>query len=217
MAHRARPIAAAAASTLPLRQPQQRQPRLGSNPPSAGAPVCPLCRCELTSQPVHLGLLVECRGRGSLRDSLSAFAGTLRLLDRALPVTMQLQDLGAMDPADPRKGRHFRLAPTRQGGGPLAGATERVHRLACLDDAAVHQTGHEQRQLPGGDRDHNLVQQRQPLLHASLFDPYPALLVTRAGDQVRVAAALADHPQRVPRMCRQPPTRRHRSAVPPPG
>ena len=41
------------------------------------------------------------------------------------------------------------------------GAAKRVHLLTGLDHAAVHQAGHERGQLPGGDRDHDLVQQRQ--------------------------------------------------------
>ena len=99
-----------------------------------------------------------------------------------------------MHQADAGEGDHLGLllAPLRQGGGPLAGAVERVHLLTGLDHAAIDQTRHEGRQLPRGDRDHGLVQQREPLLDLPLLHANPALLVPGAGDQVRVPAALAD-------------------------
>ena len=177
-----------------LRQPQQGQARLRFQAPLARAPVRLLGRRELAAQPVHLRLLVECRGGGLLADPLGTLAGALRLLDRLLPGAAQLHDLGAMHPADAGEGDHLGLllAPLRQGGGPLAGAAERVHLLTGLDHAAIHQTRHEGRQLSRGDRDHDLVQQREPLLDLPLSDTNPALLVPGAGDQVRITAALAD-------------------------
>ena len=99
-----------------------------------------------------------------------------------------------MHPANAREGDHLGLllAPLRQGGGPLAGAAERVHLLTGLDHAAIHQARHEGRQLPRCDCDHHLVEQREPLFDLPLLDANPALIVPGAGDQVRIPAALAD-------------------------
>ena len=99
-----------------------------------------------------------------------------------------------MHPANACEGDHLGLllAPLRQRGGPLAGAAERVHLLTGLDHTAIHQARHEGRQLPRGNGDHHLVQQREPLLDLPLLDANPALIVPGTGDQVRIAAALAD-------------------------
>ena len=99
-----------------------------------------------------------------------------------------------MHPADAGEGDHLGLllAPLCQRGGPLAGAAERVDLLTGLDHTAIHQAGHDGRQLPRGDRDHHLVQQREPLLDLPLLDANPALIVPATGDQVRVPATLAD-------------------------
>jgi hypothetical protein len=80
----------------------------------------------------------------------------------------------------------------RQGGGPLAGAVNRVHLLTGVDHAAVHQAGHEGGQLSSRDHDHGLVQEREAGLHLPLLQSNSALLVAGTGDQVRVAAALTD-------------------------
>jgi hypothetical protein len=143
---------------------------------------------------MHLRLLVKCRGGGPPVHALGPLAGALRLFDRISPGPPQLHDLGAMHPAGACEGDHLGLllAPLRQGRGPFAGAAERVHLLTGLDHAAIHQTRHEGRQLPRGDGDHDLVQQREPLLDLPLSNANPPLLVSGAGDQVRILAALAD-------------------------
>ena len=53
-------------------------------------------------------------------------------------------------------------APCRERRGPFAGPVEGVHPLAAADDAAIDQPGDDRRQLPGGRRDHRLVEEREP-------------------------------------------------------
>ena len=120
-----------------------------------------------------------------------------------------------MHAADAGEGGHVGLAPSRQGGRPLAGATESVHSLAGLDDRAIHQPRHEQRQLARGRGDHDLVEERQSFLNASLQDQYAALLVPGAGNEVGVAASPADlsGPHRA--CVRRLQARQWRSAAPP--
>ena len=70
--------------------------------------------------------------------------------------------------------------------------SNRIYLLTGPDHAAVHQARHEGRQLSGSDRDHGLVQEREPGFDLPLLQSNPALLVAGTGDQIRVAAALAD-------------------------
>ena len=153
-----------------------------------------LGRRELPSQTMDLCLLVERRGGSPPVDALRTRAGAPRFLDRLRPGALQLHDLCAMHLADAGEGDHIglALAPPGQGGRPLAGAVERIYLLTGLDHAAVHQARHEGRQLSGGDRDHGLVQEREPGFDLPLPQSNPALLVAGTGDEVRVAAALAD-------------------------
>jgi hypothetical protein len=143
---------------------------------------------------VYLGLLVERCGGGRLIDPLATLAGALRLLYRVTPGAVQLHDLRAMHQAKASEGDHLGLllAPLREGGGPLAGVAQRVHLLTGLNHAAIDQARDDGRQLPCGDRDHDFVQQRQPLLDLPLQHSHPALLVAGAGDQVCLPEALAD-------------------------
>jgi hypothetical protein len=143
---------------------------------------------------MDLCLLVERRGGSPLVDALRSRAGAPRFLDRLWPGAPQLHDLCAMHLADTGEGDHIGLAfaPPRQGGRPLAGAIECICLLTGRDHAAIHQARHEGRQLSGGDRDHSLIQEREPGFDLRLLQSYPALLVAGAGDEVRVATALAD-------------------------
>jgi hypothetical protein len=177
-----------------LRHPHQGETRLWVEAPVAGASIGLLGRRKLPAKAVHLRLLVERRGGGRLVDSLRTLAGALRLLQCVLPRAVQLHDLGTMDPADPREGDHVGLfgAPAGQRSGPLAGAAECVHFLTGPDDTAVHQAHDERWQLRRRDGDHDLVQQRQPLLDPSLLQSNATLLVPGAGDQICVSAGFTD-------------------------
>ncbi len=175
-----------------FRQPQQGQPGLRVEPAAARAPVRPLGRRELAPQAVHLGLLVECRGHRSPRGSLGAFAGTVRLLDRAMPVAVQQPDLGAMHAADPGERGEVGLAPARQGGGPLACTADRVNRHAGLDDAQYIRPVIINDSSPAVTATMTSSSSASPSWTRPCSTAYQALLVTGAGDQVGVAAALAD-------------------------
>ncbi len=199
-----------------LRHPHQGETRLWFQAPLAGASIRLLGRRKLPAKAVDLRLLVERRGGGLLVDPLGTLAGALRLLDRVLPGAVQLHDLGAMDPADPREGDHvgLLLAPPGQRSGPLAGAAECVHLLTGPDHAAVHQTRDEWRQLRRRDRDHDLVQQRQPPLNLPLLQSNPTLLVPGAGDQVCVFRSIRRSRRRSRRSRMRPRSRRRQAAVP---
>ncbi len=64
--------------------------------------------------------------------------------------------------------------------------------LATLDHAAVDDARDDGRQLPGCDRHHRLVQEREPVVDHAPADPRPALCVQREGEQVGVDEALGD-------------------------
>jgi hypothetical protein len=85
-----------------------------------------------------------------------------------------LHDLGSMHEARGSEGDHLGLlrAPLHQRGGPLAGTVQRVRLLAGFDHAAIDQAGHDGRQLPHGDRDHGLVQERESRLYLLHLSPH---------------------------------------------
>jgi hypothetical protein len=181
---------------LPLREARKGQARLWFPSAATRFPVR-LLRCyELPLEATDLRLLVEGLARPELVHVLfETLASSLRLVERVLPGTLDLHDLGAMHQAPAGERHHVRLprAPVRQGGRPLLGATQRVHLLTKRDHRAVDQARDDGRQLPRGDRDHGLVQQPETLLDPPLFDQRAALLLHRKGEQVSIAEALA-HP-----------------------
>ena len=121
-------------------------------------------------------------------------AGPARLGQRVRPCALELQDLRAMHQARRGEDHHLALllAPAAERGRPLASAAERVDPLAAVDHAAVDQTGHHRRQLAGRDRDHRLVEQREPLLDPAHLEERPPLHVPRGGDQVTIAETSAE-------------------------
>ena len=177
-----------------LREAQKRQARLGFQAKLACAAIRLLGRRELPFQAMDLGLLVERPGGSPAIDTPRPHAGSSRLVDRLRPRALELHDLGPMDLAGADEGDHVGLsfAPLRKGGGPFAGTVDRIHLLTGADDAAVHQAGHERRQLPSGDRDHGLVQEGETGLDLPLLQASSALLMAGAGNQIGIAAALAD-------------------------
>ena len=84
------------------------------------------------------------------------------------------------------------LAPAAERGRPLASAAELLDALAAVDHAAVDETGHHRRELAGRDRDHRLVEKREPLLEAPHLEERPSLDVACGGDQVTLAEASAE-------------------------
>ena len=138
----ARRIDAAAASTSPLRQPQQRQVRApGRRPQVAASPIPGLRRLEPATQSVELGQLVDRLPDGWLRRrSRQPLPRTLCLVGRLAPRAVESQQLRAKDEAVAAERDHvgLRLPPALQGRGPFLGTAEVEHRLARLDDRAVH-------------------------------------------------------------------------------
>ena len=121
------------------------------------------------------------------------------LLDRIPPGATELHDLGAVHAAGAGEGDYLGLgfAPTGKRGGPLAGAAEGEDLATGQDDAAINLARHERREFAGHDRDHRLVEQREPGQPA-LAATNRALLVQRAGEKIGVVES-AHRPGRIGR------------------
>ena len=133
------------------------------------------------------------RGRPD-RDRAEALAGAPRLLQRHLPVARQLQDLGPVDQADAGWATISGCWPHQPASavGPLARAPQLERPLAEGDRIAVHQAGHDRRQLARDDGHHRLVHQAQPLLHPPEPDERVTLLLDDERDEITIPEALAD-------------------------
>jgi hypothetical protein len=110
------------------------------------------------------------------------------------PRALQLQDLRAMHQARRGEDHHLPLvlAPAAERSRPFASAAERLHSLAAVDHAAGDETGHHRRELTGGDLEHRLVEQREPLLDPAHLEERPSLHVPCGGDQVTIAETSAE-------------------------
>ena len=178
-----------------LREPQQGEPGLRLPAEAARFLVRVLRGIQLSAQPVDVALQIGRLRRGSgVHRALEAHARALRLLDRGRPRTVQLHDLGAVDHAPPGE-RHqvgLPVAPLLQRRGPFLRAAKVVDLLARRDHTAVHDPGHDRRQLAGCGRDHRLVEEAEPLPHATRLDQPAALAVHREREEIAIAEALAD-------------------------
>ena len=143
----------AAATSLALGQPQERDPRLGPPAKPAGAAVCRLRLSELASQPMELGRLVDrlAEGRIGLRlgESLARLPGLRRSV---LPCAVELLELGAAQQALPAEVHELRLglAPAVERRGPLLRPTQVEDRWQARDDRAVRDARNDRRHLAGG-------------------------------------------------------------------
>ena len=167
--------------------------RLVSAP--ARVPVIVLGDAELALQAMELPLPVEGLGGGRLvHRQRAALTRPARLFQRLGPRTVQLHDLGPMNQTGAGEADHvgLLLAPARQGRRPLLGAPRLVRGLTARDHAAIDETVDDRRQLARGDRNHGLVQQPETLHNPPLLDQQDALGLSRQGEQVRIAEALAD-------------------------
>src|SRR5205823_2366777 len=134
---------------------------------------------EITPEAVDLPSLVAglTRGRRVLSPK-AALACPARLLPRRRPGTMQLHDLGTMHETTAGEGDQIglALAPGSQSCGPLLGTVKLVRVLAGQNGAAIDDPADNRGELAGRDRDHRLVEQRQPLREAPEPDQDVALL-----------------------------------------
>ena len=99
-----------------------------------------------------------------------------------------------MHQAGPGVGHHVRLllAPAGQGVRPFACSAQLVDVPAERNRVAIDQAGDDRRQLPGGHRHHDLVDESQAFPGPALPDECVALLLHGEGDEVSIAEALAD-------------------------
>lgn len=97
-----------------------------------------------------------------------------------------------MDQAQTHVRHHLRLllAPSRQRLRPGLGAAHLEQILAIGDDAAVHETGHNRRQLARRDRHHYFIQQAQAFLDAAEPHQRVSSLVCGEGKEIRIAVTL---------------------------
>ena len=84
------------------------------------------------------------------------------------------------------------FTPLRQGGCPLACATQLEHLLAGEDDAAVDDPGHDGRELAGRHGDHRLVEQTQPFGHTATVAHHLTLHVDGERKEIGVSEARSE-------------------------
>ncbi len=176
-----------------LRQAQQCKTRLRLVAVSGRGAICLLRLREVAAQAMELSLDVAGpRGRALIQHPLRADAS--RLLQRGLPRSLELHDLGAVHQADARVRDHvgLPLAPECQGSGPLSSAAQLVRALTDRDRVAVEDPRHDRRQLPRRDRDHALVDEPEALLGSPQLEKGVALVHHADRDQVAIAEALTD-------------------------
>ena len=131
---------------MPLREPQQGQPRLRVPPVGAGVPIAALRLLDLAEQPVQLALLVDGRTERELdyRGRESA-AGQSRLGHGLHPRALELQELCAMHHAEPGV-RHevgLGLAPAPEGRRPVLATSYVDQVMARVDGGAVAVADHD--------------------------------------------------------------------------
>ena len=116
-------------------------------------------------------------------------------------------------------------APALERDRPLVGAAHVERQVAGADHRAVHDAGCHGRDLPGGDRDHRLVEQREPPCRIAEHEQRLPLPELRERHRVAVAhllgggERLGEHPlgARPPPPSRAPRARRRRAGAPPRG
>src|SRR6059058_1216378 len=180
---------------VPLRESQQRPPRLRLQAEPARVPVRLFGLPELATQTLNLALEVARLGRGCLVHGLfEPSACALRLLQRVRPGALEAHQLRTVNQAAAGERQKVRLplAPVGQCSRPLPGAAELVDLLARQDHAAVDDAGDDRRERFGRDRHHRLVQQAEPLPNAAVSDEDVALDVNGERKQVGIGEALAD-------------------------
>ena len=93
-----------------------------------------------------------------------------------------------------REGDHLGLllADTRKRRRPFARTAERIDLSTGIDHAAIHQAGHDRRQLAGDAGEHGLVQALQARDDIALMDERAALPMTGGRDEVGIVEALTD-------------------------
>ena len=138
--------------------------------------------------------VVRLRGRRRVVRQRGALPRAPRLVQRVAPRAVQLHELRAVQAARAGEAHHVRLllAPAGQRRGPLLRAPRLVRHAAAHDHAAVDEAVDDRRQLARGDRDHRLVEQREPFGDPPALDQQDADVLRRQREQVRVAGALAE-------------------------
>ncbi len=144
---------------------------------------------------MKLRLLVERRRRVALVEPAEEHVrGNPRFLARGLPIAVPLVDLRPVHEAVAGEGDGpgLSVAPGLESLRPLARPPEGVDVLAASNDHAVDQSGDGRRQLAGGDGDHRLVQEHEPLRDPLLAQENLPFERPREGDEVGVPEPLAD-------------------------
>ena len=84
------------------------------------------------------------------------------------------------------------LPPAPESGRPLAGPAHVVDLLAGHDHAAVHDSGDDRGELPGGGANHRLVQENQALSYPPVTDEDVALPEGGEREEIPVSELLAE-------------------------
>ena len=154
-------------------------------------PIAVLGLRELPAQPVQLGLLVaghadHRRRAGGVGEPV---AGLPHLVHGLLPRAVELHEFGAMHQTLTAEGHQIRLriTPAGQRRGPLLRPPQIEDLLARRDHTAIGDPGNRRGHLTGGDRDHDLVEQRDTL--GRLCQPDQRLAPAEPGQRLQVGVA----------------------------
>jgi len=152
-----------------LGQAQQGQAGVRLATAGVGLAVGGLGVGQLAPQPVQLAELVVRHPDGGVGRVAEPLARQPSLGLGVVPGSLQLEDLGPVHETLPPVGDEPGLAgaPALERGSPLPGTLEVERLLAGVDDGAVDDARHDGRGLPGGDRDHRLVEQCHALVPAA--------------------------------------------------
>ncbi len=174
-----------------LGEPQQRQPRLGIEPPPARRPVQELRLVDVAPEPVELRLFVV--GERQLALVRLAFGDAAGLGESGRPGAAELQDLRTVHAARAVEEAELCLrgTPGVEHGRPFAGPVEREHPLAASDDRAVHEPSTEVGQSVCCGDEHGFVEQAHPLGDIAALDEGATCQLPPEGREVGLLETVA--------------------------
>ena len=175
-------IAASAASICPCASRSNARPGCGLRPLWLAVRYSVLRLVEIAAHPVKLGELIVGRaGVAAVGRPVAPLARLLGFDKRFLPRAVELEQFGSVNQALPTEWHHVRVrrAPPGQRGGPFVCASEIEPVVTDANHAAVHDPRDDWRDLAAGDRDHHLVERREPLRRSCSQEQHAPLAMAR--------------------------------------
>ena len=140
-------------------------------------------------------MLVEGRRNPARVDrSAGTFDDVAGFVDRLLPLSLNLHDLGPMHAALTGEDGELRLgtAPRVEGGGPFTRPVDREHPVTAADHGAIEDAGHERTQEAPGGCQHRFVEERESARVISAHGECFALEHAGEVREIGLVEALAD-------------------------